>query len=114
MSAKTPLLSVFIPLYNGEKYVREAIESVLDNGFADLEVIVVDDGSSDGTVQVVEAIRHPALRLYRNAANLGVVATRDRSVPLLNGRYMALLDQDDIAVAGRFEQQVARLEAADG
>ncbi|MCX7138958.1 MAG: glycosyltransferase family 2 protein [Proteobacteria bacterium] len=114
MSAKTPLLSVFIPLYNGEKYVREAIESVLDNGFADLEVIVVDDGSNDGTVQVVEAIRHPALRLYRNAANLGVVTTRDRSVSLLNGRYMALLDQDDIAVAGRFEQQVARLEAADG
>lgn len=114
MSANAPLLSVFIPSFNGEKYVREAIESVLDNGFADLEIVVVDDGSTDGTVQAVEAVRHPALRLYRNPANLGVVATRDRSVSLLNGRYMALLDQDDIAVAGRFEQQVSRLEAADG
>lgn len=114
MSTKTPLLSVFIPTYNGEKHVREAIESVLDNGFADLEVVVVDDGSRDSTVSVVESIRHPALRLHRNPANLGVVATRDRSVSLLNGRYMALLDQDDIAVTGRFERQVARLEAADG
>ena len=114
MSAHTPLLSVFIPTFNGEKYVREAIESVLDNGFPDLEIVVVDDGSADGTVQAVEAIKHPALRLSRNPANLGVVATRDQSVSLLRGRYLALLDQDDIAVAGRFEKQIARLEAADG
>ena len=114
MKPATPLLSVFIPAYNGEKYVREAIESVLDNGYADLELVVVDDGSTDGTVEVVESIRHPALRLYRNATNLGVVVTRQQSVPLLQGRYMALLDQDDIAMAGRFEKQVARLEAADG
>lgn len=110
----TPLLSVFIPAFNGENYVREAIESVLDNGFADLEVIVVDDGSTDGTVRVVESIRHPALRLFRNATNLGVVVTRQQSVSLLQGRYMALLDQDDIAVAGRFEKQINRLEALDG
>ncbi len=114
MRSGTPLLSVFIPAYNGENYVREAIESVLDNGFADLEVIVVDDGSTDGTVRIVESIRHPALRLFRNSTNLGVVVTRQQSVPLLQGRYLALLDQDDIAVEGRFEKQVNRLDAADG
>ena len=103
-----------MPTYNGARYVREAIESVLDNGFADLEMVVLDDGSTDATVQIVEAIRHPAVRLARNPRNFGVVETRRRGVPLLRGRYAALLDQDDIAVAGRFAAQLARLEAAGG
>jgi glycosyltransferase involved in cell wall biosynthesis len=111
---RLPLLSVFIPTYNGERYVREAIESVLDNGFADLEVVIVDDGSTDATVSTIESIRHPAIRLSRNPRNLGVVETRRRGVPLLRGRYVALLDQDDIAVPGRFQAQVDRLETAGG
>ena len=114
MSIKSPLLSVFIPTFNGENYVRDAVESVLENGFSDLEIIVVDDGSSDDTVRIVESIRHPAVKLFRNSANIGVVPTRQQSLPLLGGRHLALLDQDDIAVAGRFAQQVNRLEAADG
>ncbi len=111
---RSPLLSVFIPTYNGANYVKEAIESVLDNGFADLEVVVVDDGSSDATVSTVESIRHPAIRLTRNPRNLGVIETRRRGVPLLRGRYLALLDQDDIAVHGRFQAQIDRLETAGG
>ena len=110
----TPLLSVFMPTYNGAEFVRDALESVIDNGFADLEIVVVDDASVDATVSVVESIRHPALRLIRHATNLGVGITRQRAIALLRGRHVALLDQDDIAVAGRFEHQVARLEAADG
>ena len=113
MSA-TPLLSVFMPTYNGAAFVREALESVIDNGFSDLEIVVVDDASVDDTVSVVESIRHPALRLVRQPENLGVALTRQRSIALLRGRHVALLDQDDIAVVGRFERQVARLEAADG
>ncbi len=109
-----PLLSIFVPTYNGARYVREAIESVLDNGFADLAIIVVDDGSTDETVKIVESIHHSAIRLSRNAKNLGVVETRRRGVSLLRGRYVALLDQDDIAVKGRFEAQVERLETAGG
>jgi glycosyltransferase involved in cell wall biosynthesis len=109
-----PLLSVFIPTYNGERYVREAIESVLDNGIADLEVVIVDDASTDATVAVIESIRHPAIRLARNPHNVGVVATRRAGVPLLQGRYVALLDQDDIAVPGRFQAQLARMETAGG
>lgn len=111
---RLPLLSVFMPTYNGESYVREAIESVLDNGFADLEVVVVDDGSTDATVNAVESIHHPAIRLSRNPRNLGVVETRRRGVPLLQGRYVALLDQDDVAVPGRFRAQIDRLETAGG
>jgi glycosyltransferase involved in cell wall biosynthesis len=111
---KTPLLSVFIPTYNGASYVREALESVIDNGFADLEIVVLDDGSTDATVEIVESMRHPAVRLARNPRNLGVVETRRRGVALLQGRHVALLDQDDLAVAGRFQAQVDRLETAGG
>jgi glycosyltransferase involved in cell wall biosynthesis len=103
-----------MPVYNGADFVREAIESVIDNGFSDLEIVVVDDASIDDTVGVVESIHHPALRLLRNPVNRGVGVTRQQSVPLLRGRHLALLDADDIAVAGRFEKQVNRLEAPDG
>jgi glycosyltransferase involved in cell wall biosynthesis len=113
MKSEHPLLSVFIPAFNCEKYVRAAVESALDNGFADLEVVVVDDGSTDGTAAVVTAIRHPALRLIRNPQNRGIGATRQQGIALLQGRYVALLDADDIALPGRFERQVNRLEAAD-
>ena len=110
----SPLLSVFIPAYDAARYVREAVESVLDNGFTDLEVIVVDDGSTDGTAEIVESISHPALRLFRNATNLGVAATRQRSADLSRGRHVAFLDADDVAVPGRFAAQVDRLETASG
>ena len=109
-----PLLSVFIPAYNAAPFIRQALESVLDNGYGDMEVIVVDDASTDGTCDVVAAIRHPAVRLVRNSVNLGVAATRRAGVALLRGAHVALLDADDIAAPGRFESQVARLEAPDG
>jgi glycosyltransferase involved in cell wall biosynthesis len=110
----TPLLSVLMPAFNARAYIREAIESVLDNGFADFELIVIDDGSADDTAQVVESIGHPALRLERNGSHLGVGVTRGRTVALARGRNLAMLDADDVAVPGRFAAQVERLEAADG
>jgi glycosyltransferase involved in cell wall biosynthesis len=110
----TPLLSVLMPAYNARAYIREAIESVLDNGFADIELIVIDDGSTDDTAQIAGSIGHPALRLERNGANLGVGLTRGRAVALARGRHLAMLDADDVAVPGRFAAQVGRLETADG
>lgn len=110
----TPLLSVFIPAYDAAPFIRQAIESVLDNGYRDMEVVVVDDASTDGTGDVVASIRHPAVRLVRNPVNLGVAATRRAGVALLRGRHVALLDADDVAMPGRFEKQVARLEAPGG
>jgi glycosyltransferase involved in cell wall biosynthesis len=94
--------------------VREAVESALDNGLSEIEVVVFDDGSTDATADVVAAIRHPALRLVRRAPNAGIAAARAAGVTLMRGRYAALLDADDIALPGRFEKQVARLAAADG
>jgi len=103
-----------MPVYNGAPFVGEAIESVLDNGFADLELVVVDDASTDETVRVVEGIRHPAVRLVKQPENLGVAITRQHAISLMRGRCMALLDQDDLAVPGRFAAQVDALERAAG
>ena len=113
MSA-TPLLSVFIRTYNGERFVREAVESALDNGFSDFEVVVVDDGSSDATMKIVESFRHPALRPVRNPQNLGFIGALNAGIGLARGRHVAVLDQDDIALPGRFARQVELLECADG
>ena len=110
----TPLLSVFIPAYNAASFIREAVESAIDNGYADLEIIVFDDGSTDATATIVESIRHPAVRLIRQAWNGGVAAARATGVTLMRGKYAALLDADDIALPGRFEKQVGRLAAVDG
>jgi len=112
MSA-TPLLTVIIPAFNASAFVREAIESVLENGFSDLELLVIDDGSTDNTVEVVNAIHHPALRLVRQQTNQGVGRTRRLATGRARGRLLAMLDADDIAVPGRFALQVEYLEAAE-
>jgi glycosyltransferase involved in cell wall biosynthesis len=109
-----PLLTVFIPAFNGASYIEDAIESVISSSTADLEVVVVDDGSTDDTVQRVEQFRHPAIRLFRQSMNLGVAATRARSTPLFRGKYLALLDCDDIALPDRFDRQLERLESSGG
>jgi len=111
--SETPLLTVIIPAFNAGAFVREAIESVLENGFSDLELLVIDDGSTDNTAEVVNAIRHPALSLVQQQTNQGVGRTRRLATSLARGRLLAMLDADDIAVPGRFALQVEYLEAAD-
>jgi len=110
----SPLLTVFIPAFNAAKYILDAIDSVISSNTRDLEIVVVDDCSTDDTVQRVEQIRHPAIRLFRQSTNLGIAATRDWSTSLFRGKYLALLDSDDIASPDRFDHQLERLESSEG
>lgn len=110
----SPLLTVFMPTFNGADFIEDAIDSVIASNTKDLEIVVVDDHSTDDTVRRVEQIRHPAIRLYRQSMNLGVAATRARSTPLFRGKYLALLDCDDITLPDRFERQLERLESDAG
>ena len=109
-----PLLTVFIPAFNAAEYIRDTIDSVISSSTADLEIVVVDDASTDDTVQRVEQIRHPAIRLFRQSINLGAATTRARSTSLFRGKYLALLDCDDIALPDRFDRQLERLESSGG
>lgn len=107
-SHPSPRVSVVIPLYNAEDYVAEAIESVLNQTYRAYEVIVVDDGSTDGSAAVVrrfgEAVR------YVVQPNAGVSAATNRGVSLSNGEFIALLDNDDIWLPEKLERQVAYLD----
>ena len=91
----TPHFSVVMPLYNKAPYVRKAVESVVGQTFADRELIVVDDCSTDGSVAVVEQIADPRIRVVQLAENGGVSAARNHGVALSEAPFVCFLDADD-------------------
>ena len=105
-----PKVTVFIGVFNGEQFIGETIESVLSQSFSDFEVLVVDDASPDCSVEIVESIPDPRIRLSRNEHNLGIPRTRNRGLELAEGEYLAILDSDDLAHPRRLEAQVAFLD----
>ena len=100
------LISVVIPLYNKAAYVERAIRSVLAQGEAVGEIVVVDDGSSDDSVSVVEALREPKVKLIRQP-NGGVSAARNRGIAEARGEFVCFLDADDMYVEGFVDEIVA-------
>lgn len=111
MTGHRPKLSVIIPVYNRAGLVQGAIDSVLAQAFANHEVLVIDDGSTDDTAEKVSRNRDPRVRLIRNAENLGIPRTRQRGLEAARGTYVALLDSDDRMRPGRLARQVAFLDA---
>jgi glycosyltransferase involved in cell wall biosynthesis len=96
-------------VHNDAAFVGEAIESVLGQTLSDLELIVVDDGSTDTTPQTLDGYSDPRLKVVTNDERLGLAASLNAGLDLGQGRYVARLDADDVAVPTRLEQQVARL-----
>ncbi|MCV6609743.1 MAG: glycosyltransferase [Amphritea sp.] len=105
-----PLVSVIVPVYNGEKYLLEAINSVLSQTYSDFEIIVINDGSTDSSMDIVAAINSDKIRVVTNEQNIGLAATRNRGLKVAKGKYIALMDGDDISFPHRFEKQVEFLE----
>ncbi len=106
-----PMVSAIMPVFNGESFVAEAIRSVLGQSFADLELIIIDDGSSDDSLQVVRRFSDPRIRLLANTRNEGLIFTRNRGISCASGQYIAWIDCDDRWVPTRLEQQVRLMEA---
>jgi glycosyltransferase involved in cell wall biosynthesis len=109
-SEQWPLVSVVVPVYNGERYIEDCLRSVLEQDYPALEVIVVDDGSSDGTEARVSAIGDARVAFHRQA-NSGSAVARNRGVELARGEYIAFNDSDDLWAPHRLKQQVAFLRA---
>ncbi len=109
----TPVVSVIVPAYNAEAWIARAVDSALDQTFRDLEVIVCDDGSTDGTGRLLEAYRDPRLRVLRHE-NRGRGAARNAAMAAARGRYLALLDADDWWLPEKLAGDVAVLEASAG
>lgn len=106
----SPRVSVVIPIYNAEAYVGEALDSVLAQTFGDFELLAIDDGSSDRSVDVVMARKDPRIRLLRNASNLGLAGVRNLALGAVQGEFIAWLDADDVSLPPRLERQVALLD----
>jgi glycosyltransferase involved in cell wall biosynthesis len=110
MTSGGPLVSVVIPAYNSSRTVRATVESALAQTVSDLEVIVVDDGSSDDTADVVTAISDPRVRVVRQS-NAGAAAARNAGIREASGQWVALLDADDLWLANKLKRQLEVLDA---
>lgn len=102
-----PSISVILPVFNAEKYISESIESVLSQTFSDFELIVIDDGSTDGTYAILNSYlaKDKRIRLITRE-NKGLIATLNEGVDVSKSEWIARMDADDIALPDRFEQQV--------
>ncbi|QEC51987.1 cellulose synthase/poly-beta-1,6-N-acetylglucosamine synthase-like glycosyltransferase [Anseongella ginsenosidimutans] len=106
-----PAVTVFMAVYNGAAWLKEAIDSILTQSFADLELLIIDDGSTDGSRAIIERCGDRRIRLLLNEQNKGIVYTRNRGIREARGKFIAILDSDDIAMPGRIERQYKHLRA---
>ncbi len=108
----TPVISVIIPVYNGDRYIVQAVESALGQTFTNLEIIVVDDGSTDRTQQVLQPYFDRIRYIYQE--NQGVAAARNLACQLAQGEFLAFLDADDYFLPSKLEKQLACFNADPG
>lgn len=109
----TPEISVIMSVYNGEKYLSEAVDSICGQTFQDWELIVINDCSADSTAQILEkyAASDNRIRVYTNEYNLKLPASLNKAIGLARGRYIARMDADDIALPERLEKQLEFMKA---
>jgi glycosyltransferase involved in cell wall biosynthesis len=107
-----PQVTVILPVYNGDKYLAEAIESILEQTYTDFDFLIIDDGSTDGSFAIIQSFaqRDPRIR-FTTRGNRGLVATLNEGVAQARGKYIARMDADDISMPARFKRQVSFLDA---
>lgn len=110
MSERAPRVSVVMAVHNGERHLREALDSILEQSFEDFELVVVDDGSTDSSAAIVEASGDERVRLIKQA-NQGLPAALNAGIAAARGEYIARHDDDDASLPQRFERQVAYLDS---
>ncbi len=106
-----PKISVVMPVYNGEKFLRKALESVLKQDFADFEFIIIDDGSTDTTADIVRGYSDSRIRFIQNGINKGLATTCNVGLDAAIGEYIARMDCDDVCMPARFRKQAGFLDS---
>ncbi|WP_346937783.1 glycosyltransferase family 2 protein [uncultured Clostridium sp.] len=103
-----PLISIIMPAYNCEKYIEDAINSVIAQTYNSWEIIVIDDGSRDNTISIIEDLSNKdyRIRFYKNEKNLGVSETRNKGISFAKGEWIAFLDSDDMWEDSKLEKQI--------
>jgi glycosyltransferase involved in cell wall biosynthesis len=104
----TPLISVVLPVYNGELFLAEAIQSILDQTFVDFELIIINDGSTDKTIDVIKRFCDKRIVVIEQP-NMGLPSALNNGILFSKGDFIARMDHDDVAIINRFEVQIAFL-----
>lgn len=105
-----PKVSVIMPAYNAEKYIKEAIDSILNQTFKDFEFIIINDGSIDSTEDIIKSYTDPRIKIINHDTNQGIYASRSDGLKMAQGEFIAILDSDDIAIKNRLEEQLNFME----
>lgn len=108
--ASTPLISVIMPVFNGAAFLEEAIESILNQTYSHLEFIILDDGSTDPSLDIIKGFEDPRIKLLVSEKNRGIIHQLNKGVGLAAGKYIARMDADDISKANRLQLQCDFLE----
>lgn len=103
------IISVIIPVYNGEKTIETTIQSILNQSFSDLELIIINDGSQDNTLELVEGIQDHRLKVF-SYPNAGLSASRNRGIEHASGEYISFIDADDLWTPDKLEAQLKALQ----
>lgn len=100
------LISVILPVYNAERYIKESVDSILKQTYSNLELIIIDDCSIDGTAQILDSYTDPRIVRITNDRNRGIVYSLNCGLSAARGVYIARMDADDISLPNRFERQL--------
>lgn len=105
-----PTVSVVLPAYNAEKYLKESIDSILAQTYTDFELLVINNASTDGTRALVESYTDPRVKLINNPSNLGLIGSLNVGLKAARGKYIARMDHDDRSLPERFQKEIDFLE----
>lgn len=106
-----PKITVLMPVYNGEPYLRDAMDSILTQTFHNFEFLIIDDGSTDASADIIRSYNDFRIRLECNGRNLGLIPTLNKGLELAKGEYIARMDCDDISLPGRLAVQARVMDA---
>lgn len=110
----TPIISVVMPVYNAEKYLDEAIQSILNQTYEDFEFIIINDGSTDGSLEIIKKYKNQDERIVLiSRENRGLITSLNEGIEKANGKYIARMDADDISLSERFEKQIELMRSQD-
>ncbi|MFN8943479.1 MAG: glycosyltransferase family 2 protein [Pseudobdellovibrionaceae bacterium] len=104
-NSKIPAISVLIPIYNGEKFLKKCLGSILNQTFTDFEVVFIDDGCTDQSEEIIRSYSDARIQYYKNVQNRGIIYTLNRGIGLCRGHYIARMDCDDMMLETRLELQ---------
>lgn len=107
---KKPMISVVMPIYNGEKYLKEAIDSILGQSFTDFELIIINDASKDASEELILSYKDDRINYIKNPVNLGLIGSLNLGIDIAKGKYIARMDQDDVSKLNRFQLQYDFME----